>query len=979
MGQIRGKKAHISACNIRSLSSFGIPYAGMHILVSTDNSATADGQGNFNAYVVGDGVTAATELPLRSDDYIENISSQFSGSTSYWLDADSQSDTYNTEISANGDTAWCVSDFVPVNAGDSISFIANLGTGDATKLNKAGAIFYDSDKQPIEGLPIATNSTWTTGKTTIVAPENASYVKVTYYGRVTSYTITRIILLKDKLNALENEFNQTLYASINNDSFASSAGWIRYSDGSIQSSSNMEYYQIPLYDKYKSISAVLSSIDNNSAAIAFYSTDSISTEGYIKDESIVLVSGTNVSYEKEIPSGAKLMVITNRKVLANASFSILFSAVPEVLDTLDSDSETDALSAKQGKNIKQAIAVDDISYHPDSFDWKTNACRLLFTKFKAGEKISFTPKNGAKVGMFFSDANFGNRPYDSGYKTDYFEFTIPNDNSYLNCRYMVLSLWQISGSNLSPNNIDSYIDYKIEYSENIEIGRNVDFVNTCLMDTRKSIFLQYITAYVDGQSRFIFPNIVSGETVTVTPKNGGKYFVCVTSFAPSENSRIINSSYIAEQSTFVVPKMDCPYKYQLLVTAKNGDTPITNPGDIVNYVDIEITLPDDAKSALPSLSLISSDFSIGGFSYTANSKNVSFTTSNYSIVNKEGIILYKGDVVSLRDYDNAKLSVVGFSRDGGEVQYDGNLVTDYVVPFTGSFIFSVVDKNNTAQSDTSALFELLEIKTIRNRGSLFDKVSSTSNSGGVNYSSAIRGINHRGYNVAAPENTIPAFIESRKHGFAYAECDVCFSSDDVPVVIHDNTIDRTSNGTGNVNELSYQELRTYDFGSWYSPKYAGTKIPSLEELLYLCRNIGLHLYIELKQNVTWSQQYADIIVNLVNKCQMKEYVTYISFSLSALQYIKNVAPEARLGYVVNNVSSSVVNSALGLKTDSNEVFIDSNTYTANEINLCKDANVPLEIWTINTMNTMLSLNDYICGVTSDSLNFQEVKYNQYVS
>lgn len=70
MGQIRGKKPHISACNIRSLSSFGTPYAGMHILVSTDNSATEDGQGNFDAYVVGDGVKAATALPLK--EIVEN-------------------------------------------------------------------------------------------------------------------------------------------------------------------------------------------------------------------------------------------------------------------------------------------------------------------------------------------------------------------------------------------------------------------------------------------------------------------------------------------------------------------------------------------------------------------------------------------------------------------------------------------------------------------------------------------------------------------------------------------------------------------------------------------------------------------------------------------------------------------------------------------------------------------------------------------
>lgn len=68
MGQIRGKNAHIDACNLRSLSSFGTPAAGQHILVSTDNSATADGQGNFDCYVVGDGTTPAAALKIRKKD-----------------------------------------------------------------------------------------------------------------------------------------------------------------------------------------------------------------------------------------------------------------------------------------------------------------------------------------------------------------------------------------------------------------------------------------------------------------------------------------------------------------------------------------------------------------------------------------------------------------------------------------------------------------------------------------------------------------------------------------------------------------------------------------------------------------------------------------------------------------------------------------------------------------------------------------------
>ena len=83
MGQIRGKKAHISACNIRSLSSFGTPAAGQHIIVSTNNSATADGQGNFDAYVVGDGTTAATALPLHKINKYEDFVALLNSITSY--------------------------------------------------------------------------------------------------------------------------------------------------------------------------------------------------------------------------------------------------------------------------------------------------------------------------------------------------------------------------------------------------------------------------------------------------------------------------------------------------------------------------------------------------------------------------------------------------------------------------------------------------------------------------------------------------------------------------------------------------------------------------------------------------------------------------------------------------------------------------------------------------------------------------------
>ena len=99
----------------------------------------------------------------------------------------------------------------------------------------------------------------------------------------------------------------------------------------------------------------------------------------------------------------------------------------------------------------------------------------------------------------------------------------------------------------------------------------------------------------------------------------------------------------------------------------------------------------------------------------------------------------------------------------------------------------------------------------------------------INYDLNVKAINHRGYSYESPENTIPAYIMSKDKGFTYVEGDVAFTKDNVAVLLHDNTIDRTSNGSGKITDFYYQELLQYDFGSWFSSEYEGVKIPTFKE------------------------------------------------------------------------------------------------------------------------------------------------------
>lgn len=250
-------------------------------------------------------------------------------------------------------------------------------------------------------------------------------------------------------------------------------------------------------------------------------------------------------------------------------------------------------------------------------------------------------------------------------------------------------------------------------------------------------------------------------------------------------------------------------------------------------------------------------------------------------------------------------------------------------------------------------------------------------SAAVNYDLNVKAVNHRGYSMEAPENTIPAYIMSKTKGFTYVEGDVAFTSDDVAVLLHDATIDRTSDGSGNIGNLAYQEVLQYDFGSWFSAEYAGVKIPTFKEWIICCKNLGLHPYIELKSSGSYTQAQITQIVNEVEECGMKGKVTYISFNNTFLGYVKNADASARLGLLANPLNASKISQAVALKTSTNEVFMDAklSTVTSSLITSLRNNDLPLEVWTVNTEAEILSMPSYVSGVTSDNIIAGKVLYD----
>lgn len=128
-------------------------------------------------------------------------------------------------------------------------------------------------------------------------------------------------------------------------------------------------------------------------------------------------------------------------------------------------------------------------------------------------------------------------------------------------------------------------------------------------------------------------------------------------------------------------------------------------------------------------------------------------------------------------------------------------------------------------------------------------------------------IAHRGANQIAPENTLIAFELAKQHGAKMLEFDVVLSQDHIPVIIHDETVTRTTNGRGFVWDHSLQALQQLDAGSWFDPQFQGTTIPTLQETLQQLQEWGMAANIEIKdtgdvaRNAMTAQAAAPIIAD----------------------------------------------------------------------------------------------------------------------
>lgn len=159
---------------------------------------------------------------------------------------------------------------------------------------------------------------------------------------------------------------------------------------------------------------------------------------------------------------------------------------------------------------------------------------------------------------------------------------------------------------------------------------------------------------------------------------------------------------------------------------------------------------------------------------------------------------------------------------------------------------------------------------------------------------------HRGASGYVPENTLEAFDLAMKQGADGVELDVQLTKDGEVVVVHDERIDRVSNGHGYVRDYTLRELKEYSFHN-HMMEYQNIRIPTLKEVLELLKPSGMKVNIEIKTGIYWYPEIEQKTLEIVKSAQMEERIIYSSFNHYSIQKIQQLDSQAETAFLFSDV------------------------------------------------------------------------------
>lgn len=210
---------------------------------------------------------------------------------------------------------------------------------------------------------------------------------------------------------------------------------------------------------------------------------------------------------------------------------------------------------------------------------------------------------------------------------------------------------------------------------------------------------------------------------------------------------------------------------------------------------------------------------------------------------------------------------------------------------------------------------------------------------------------HRGYSGRFPENTMLAFKEAAKTGCYGIELDVQLTKDGQLVVIHDERIDRTTDGTGYVRDYTLEELRRFNAAASWNGKFGFQPIPTFEEYCQCAAGEKLVTNIELKTGVYYYEGIEEKTLEMVRKYGLTDRVLFSSFLHSSITILRKLAPEIKCGALVEN--DGLGNPGYYCEKMDFQCFHPGWMCLPKEdVDSCKAHGIELNVWTVNDMDVL---------------------------
>lgn len=213
-------------------------------------------------------------------------------------------------------------------------------------------------------------------------------------------------------------------------------------------------------------------------------------------------------------------------------------------------------------------------------------------------------------------------------------------------------------------------------------------------------------------------------------------------------------------------------------------------------------------------------------------------------------------------------------------------------------------------------------------------------------------IAHRGASAHAPENTLPAFAAALEAGADALELDIHMAADGALVVIHDSTLERTTNGRGLVRVRTLADLKRLDAGAWFGPAFGGARVPALGEVVALARG-RVRLFVEIKGGSDFYPGIESAVVRCLKEGGVLPDAVLMSFDHPALLAVRAAAPEAETAALLGGRPADAPGVAAAARAGA--LALEHQLVTARERAVTAAAGLRLYAWTADEETEMRRL------------------------